>query len=200
MAHQSNEKIFRDIYRTNAWNDSESRSGTGSNLRVTEGIRKEIPKLLHELGIQPILDAPCGDFNWMRHVDLKGIDYIGVDVVSDIIEANQKYSGPERRFLRLDITQDDLPKVDLIFCRDALPHFTYSAIEKTLRNFQRSGSTYLLTTTHIGSSNRDVPVMSYSRPIDLQCEPFNFPDPLRLISDDGEGKGKYLGLWRLSDI
>ena len=35
-----------------------------------------------------IIDAGCRDFNWMRTVDLPSIEYIGVDVVSDLIERN----------------------------------------------------------------------------------------------------------------
>jgi hypothetical protein len=45
--------------------------------------------VLHDLGAQSLLDAGCGDFNWMRTVDLPGIKYIGVDVVSDLIERNR---------------------------------------------------------------------------------------------------------------
>jgi hypothetical protein len=200
MSLKSNEEVFHKIYESNAWNDSESRSGTGSNLQATELIRVEIPKLLSELEIQSLLDAPCGDFHWMGQVDLTGIEYIGVDVVSELIASNQQKHG-KFRFQKLDIITDDLPRADLILCRDALQHFPYRAIRRTISNFQRSGARYLLATTHPQSANRDVPVMSYWRPLNLQADPFRFPVPLRTIEDHFEPPyRKQLALWLLDDL
>ena len=62
--------VFAEIYQTNRWNDSESRSGAGSSLRETETLRAELPALLARHRIESIADIPCGDFNWMSAVDL----------------------------------------------------------------------------------------------------------------------------------
>lgn len=198
MSLKSNEEIFGDIYHSNAWVGDESRSGDGSSLRVTEHIRKAIPKLLSDLGVKSILDAPCGDFNWMQHVELNGISYIGVDVVREMVETNYQHAREGRSFQHLDITRDPLPKVDLILCRDALVHFPYKAIWRTLNNFQRSGAIYLLTTIHLDAINHDIPIMSYHRKLDFRSEPFNFPEPLRMIED--WKLNKKLALWRLADL
>jgi hypothetical protein len=40
-----------------------------------------------------LLDAGCGDFNWMRHVNLKLDQYIGIDVVPELICENQRQFG-----------------------------------------------------------------------------------------------------------
>src|ERR1700690_4609194 len=77
---KSPERIFLDAFRDNRWGDAESISGPGSNLRVTEEIRKAIPELIADLGVRSILDIPCGDFNWMSRLDL-GVDYTGADIV-----------------------------------------------------------------------------------------------------------------------
>ena len=45
--------------------------------------------MLKGLKVRRLLDAPCGDHNWMRHVDLDGIQYLGMDLVEDIVKHNQ---------------------------------------------------------------------------------------------------------------
>src|SRR6185295_16640264 len=77
--------IFTDIYLSNFWADAESVSGRGSTIARTEVIRTSLPALLESVGAKTLLDAPCGDFNWMRNVDLSGIEYTGVDVVVELI-------------------------------------------------------------------------------------------------------------------
>ena len=42
-------------------------------------------RLLSRRRVRSILDAPCGDFYWMKEVALCDIDYIGADIVEEII-------------------------------------------------------------------------------------------------------------------
>ena len=81
-----------------------------------------------------------------REVDLKGIDYTGADVVKNLIESNTS-SFPEFKFVVRDITQDSLPCVDLILCRDLFGHLSNQNVHKALDNIHNSGSKYLLSTT-----------------------------------------------------
>ena len=64
------EVVFSKIYERNLWDDPESASGRGSTLRRTTVIRRVLPALLSEVGAESLLDAPCGDFNWMRYTEL----------------------------------------------------------------------------------------------------------------------------------
>src|SRR4051812_19402296 len=73
-ANPSLEIIFSGIYRNNSWGDPESVSGRGSTLARTEVMRKTLPILLANVRAKSLLDAPCGDFNWMQHVDLGGVE------------------------------------------------------------------------------------------------------------------------------
>ena len=82
-------KIFTEIYESNSWTSSESRSGLGSELISTETIRKELPEVFKKFNIKSVLDIPCGDFNWMSNVDLKEVHYIGADIVENMIEDNK---------------------------------------------------------------------------------------------------------------
>lgn len=37
--------------------------------------------MLKKYSIKSILDIPCGDFSWMKKIELDGIEYIGADIV-----------------------------------------------------------------------------------------------------------------------
>ncbi|MCU1264369.1 MAG: hypothetical protein JWM21_687 [Acidobacteria bacterium] len=198
--------IFEKILESNMKIGDESVSGPGSSLAQTTEIRQMLPFLIADLKIRSFLDSPCGDFNWMKHVRL-GIDqYIGGDIVPTIVAQNQSTFGDsERRFLHLDITRDYLPQVDLIFCRDCLVLLPLAEVDRALKNFKRSQSKYLLTTTFTGARpNAEIATGAW-RPLNLQLPPFNFPPPLRLINEKcTEVRGTYadkcLGLWRLDDL
>jgi len=200
------QRTFEKILQSNLTVAEESGSGPGSSLAQTAEIRRRLPLLIADLKITSVLDTPCGDFNWMKHVNLSIEDYIGGDIVPTLVEQNQKrFADSKRRFLHLDITRDYLPQVDLILCRDCLVHFPIVEITDALKNFKGSRSTYLLTTTFTGQRPNTEIAMGDWRTLNFQLPPFNFPPPLRLIIEKcTEGNGTYpdkcLGLWRLEDL
>ncbi len=199
----SREEVFNDIYRKRVWGDPESLSGTGSNLSQTEAIRVALPSLLAELRVRSLLDVPCGDFYWMRLLDLD-VDYTGGDIVAELVEDNQaRYGDERRRFRRIDLVKDALPAADLLLCRDCLVHLSYEDIFRALANVKRSGCEYLLTTTYTQlERNHDTPTGSW-RALGLIRPPFNFPPPLRLVDEQCPDPGyedKHLGLWRVADV
>ncbi len=199
--------IFANVYRRNSWREGETFSGPGSTLFQTVTIRRELPLLLESLGIRSVLDAGCGDLNWLKELQVPLRRYVGVDVVPELIEHNrQRYGSSTRRFRVLDITRHALPRVDLVLCRDCLVHFSYADVFRALRRIRASGSTYLLTTTFPGrEANLDVPSGSW-RTLNYEKEPFRFPPPLRLVNEqltmvaDGAYADKSLGLWKLADL
>ncbi len=203
LGGRSASEIFRDIYRLNAWGSAESRSGSGSTLAYTAKLRKELPEFLGRHQVRSMVDIPCGDFNWMRRVNLSGIHYTGLDVVPELISHNEKKFGdPSRAFAVCDILSGPPPRADLIFCRDLLIHFSYEDALKALRNMVASGSTRLLTTTYRQGRNRPEPTGGFYR-INLEEDPFSLPPPEAILAD-GEGKGapngRVLGLWKLGDM
>jgi len=141
------EQTFNKIIRTNHWAGMQSISGTGSDLTQTETLRQALPILFQDYNIKSILDIPCGDFYWMKEVDLSGISYNGADIVQDIIDMNTKYSKENIKFEKLDLTKDLLPTSDLIICRDCFVHLSFGDIYRTMKNIILSGSEYLFTTT-----------------------------------------------------
>lgn len=175
-------ETFTEIFQKNLWASPESVSGGGSEMQNTEVIRRELPVLLQKFGITSILDIPCGDWNWMKSVDLCGASYIGADIVPDLIERN-KANYPNVDFRVLDLTSDSLPKVDLIFVRDCLGHLSNDNVSLALRNCQESGSKYLLATSFTKwDMNPDIQNGGW-KCINLMIPPFQL-NPIYLINED----------------
>lgn len=198
------EHIFTDIFKYNKWFCQETVSGGGSTMFETRHIRNKIPELLKLLRIKTILDAPCGDCHWIEHMNLPNVHYIGADIVDDIIKQNKKKFTKNQNvtFLHLDIITDPIPKVDLILCRDCLIHFEYELVIEALKNFKKSGSTYLLTTHYPQKRNKSIKTGNW-HPINLIEPPFNLQEPLLIINEQCSLKNlsdKSLALWRLEDI
>lgn len=198
------EEIFTHIYKGNFWGSGESISGPGSELRVTHNMRQKLSTLIKRFGIASIADAPCGDLNWMKHVDIGTCKYIGIDIVQELIENNTKTFGPAREFRHFNLLENVIEKVDLIICRDMLAHLTDEQIFKVLRNFKQSGSKYILMTTNLAAQgNTTIENAGDWRKLNLELPPFNFPRPLALIEEDVPfewERGKHLALWFLEDL
>jgi hypothetical protein len=203
------QQVFTGMYHRNSWGNPESVSGNGSDLVHTAVVRRGIESLAGELDIKTLLDAPCGDYNWMRHMRANLDQYIGVDIVPELIDANRcMYGTPTTRFRVLNICAEELPKVDLILCRDFLVHLPLRAAAGAMANFVRSGSKYLLATTYPGlvRKNKELLIIGNWRPLDLQLPPFSLPAPIRLLNEqwtegeDGDFAAKSLGLWDLAQI
>lgn len=200
------EQVFSAIYRKNYWGGWDSFSGTGSDVLQTELIVRELPGVFVELSVLTMLDIPCGDFHWMSGVELGSVDYTGADIVKELTEQNRKlYERQGLRFLSLDLIRDGLPRVDLVFCRDCLVHFSFKDIVLALKNICRSRSSYLLTTTFPErNKNHDI-VTGQWRPLNLELPPFELPAPLKIIREGcTEGQGDYadksMALWSIADI
>ena len=199
------DEIFNDILDANHWGSCELLSGVGSQLDQTQALREHLPSLAVRLGARTFLDIPCGDYHWMQHVVLPA-DYVGADVVESLVRRLQeKHGGPQHRFERLDLIKDELPRADLVFCRDALVHFSYRYIFEALRNIARSQPAYVLLTTFPQTqTNVDIATGQW-RPLNLELAPFGFPRPLEMFNErctqeQGAWRDKSLGLWRGSDV
>lgn len=205
LKKKSVSQVFNDIFARNGWSGDESVSGLGSSLGQTRVLIDTLPDLFARYDVETVLDIPCGDFHWMKHVDLEPFHYVGGDIVAAVVEQNRKYETDRVCFRHLDLTCDELPKVDLIFCRDCLVHFAYKDLQKALANIQKSDSTYLLTTTFPSRPrNRDIATGEW-RPINLAKAPFNFPPPLELINEEcteneGVFSDKSMGLWKIKEL
>lgn len=196
--------VFKDIYRKNIWNNPETVSGDSSTLDQTKILRKALPDLIKKYKISSMLDIPCGDFNWMQDTDLY-VEYTGADIVEPLVEINAKLFPDAGKFVQLDICCDDLPKVDLIFCRDCLVHLANAKVADAIANIKRSGSKYLLITTFPEQKKNKNIVTGAWRALNFELPPFNFPVPLEIINEEfclrsKRFTDKSMGLWQIADL
>jgi hypothetical protein len=187
---------FSRIYRSNAWNGVETRSGPGSGTVATATLQDWLPKVCAELGISSVLDAGCGEGTWQP--DLPG--YIGIDIAREALAVARRVH-PERTYGVADICRDTLPTTDAVLCRDALQHLPLADGLAAIENFRRAGARYLIASSHQDGVNRDVaPGAWYT--CNLSAPPFSFAEPVATIFD-GQWEGyihhpeKSLGVWAL---
>lgn len=172
------EERFDMIYKENHWSSEESISGVGSEIGYTHNLRTWLIQKIGELDIKKLVDAPCGDFNWMQLVTKKvDVDYIGIDIVEEIINSNNSlYRNDSTEFHLGNICTDVLPACELLIVRDCLFHLSFKDINKFLNNISKLEYKYLLTTNHefdINYVNLDIASGDF-RFIDLYNEPFGF--------------------------
>jgi hypothetical protein len=207
---------FTEIYDNNLWLSEESASGTGSTMVATSEIREQLPKWFVKYKIETLLDYGCGDFNWMKEVVLKSsVDYLGLDIVDDIINKNREkykdinhvhfdYSTPE-------IFYRELGKgYDAILVRDVLVHFSDADAFWFINKVKYSETKYLIATNFLGKGNNNNIKTGWWRDISLMNSPFDFPAPLDTIVcysepfqiDDVHGirYDKTLAIWEVNSL
>lgn len=203
-------EVFTKGYEVNMFRGKESKSGPGSDLNNTIILREKLIKFLNEYNIKTFIDAPCGDFNYMKLVIPKtNIEkYIGVDIVSEMIKNNNKlYSNEKISFVCLDMVEDFNLCGDLVLCRDCLVHVSLNSARQIIKNIVNSGSKYVLFTVFSDNydGNHDYIDGTNWYAIDLTKPPFEFPKSEYIINEecpewDGKYKDKSLALWKTEDL
>lgn len=194
-------QVFTNVFRKNWWNNGESRSGWGAEMKRTASIRSALSDFAQRHSLRSLLDAPCGDFHWMQHVTWPpGFRYAGAEIVRDlIIENRRKYPGVE--FLELDILSDPLPAFDAWLARDVMIHFPDAAVHAAIDQFRKSGIRYLLATTYPNTRRNTDIKFGQVRHLNLCVPPFNLPPPAEILREDDDPlTGRVIGVWQRSDL
>jgi len=130
---------FTWVYRHHAWGGERSRSGPGSEGAFAAQKIEVVNSILHDFEIRSVLDLGCGDFFWMREV-MKDVDrYLGIDVVSSLVDENKrKYASGSVSFQCLDLSdiaeQARLAEksFDLAICFDVIGHLLNDEVDRLL--------------------------------------------------------------------
>jgi SAM-dependent methyltransferase len=186
-------EAFSAIYRSQAWGSIEDRpfcSGDGSIREEAVGpYCAMIRDFIAANNIRRVVDLGCGDFAvGSRFVD-PAVDYVGIDVVPDLIRYNQEhFAVPGVEFRCMNIIEDELPPGDLCLVRQVLQHLSNAQIQQTLKSLRRYR--YVIATEHVYAGaglrhNRDKPQGPGTRiprrsGVFLESSPFNCPAKLVL--------------------
>lgn len=161
--------VFSEIYEKKVWY---SGSGSGSAPENTVPYRDLLQSYLAEHRIKSVLDIGCGDWQFSCYMDWQGASYVGLDVVSSVIEANQyDWSDQNIRFEVADIAADPLPPADLVLIKDVLQHWPTADIKAFLPKLAGYKHVLITNTVHGNRLNEDIAV-GEARPIDLTAPPF----------------------------
>ena len=176
---KSREEVFTKIYKDAVWGgnaDGEGGSGGGSTLEATAVYRRYLQDFFLDDDIHSVVDIGCGDWSFSRAMNWEGIHYIGYDIVNSVILKNQaKYTAPNIHFVHGDALYIDLPKADLLICKDVLQHLSNEDITtfiKKLKKFKYCLITNDVTVRRGMGRNRQISTGS-ERTLDLTRPPFS---------------------------
>lgn len=151
------QQTFERIYAEGWWGgEDDFDSGDGSVDPMSDRYVETVRDFIAERGVGSVADLGCGDFRVGRRLLSEGLDYVGVDVVTSLIERNRKlFAGENVRFEVLDLIADELPAAELGLIRQVLQHLSNSQIEALLENTSRYR--YLIVTEHLPVGDDVVP-------------------------------------------
>ena len=163
-----------------------SKSGFNATLRSTKRLRAALPRLFETYQIKRFVDAPYGDFFWMQHVDLSGIEYWGWEISHTLNDFNQQFANETRHFALGDITSDTLPSADMLMVRDCLVHLTFDMRWAFFENFVASNIPWLLITSWVRPENRWVYKNGGEKSFNMRAEPFSFGPPVEFVLETAD--------------
>lgn len=165
--------VFEKIYSSNSWKDSYgTSSGPGSAIECSYEYIIFLQNYVKQNRIISILDLGCGDFNLMRHFNFENVEYLGLDIVTNVIDYNKKYYSKNNvKFNESNIITFSTSNVyDLVILKEVLQHLSNDNIIKLLNNITYAKK--ILIVNDIAEENVDCINGGY-RPINLNKHPFN---------------------------
>lgn len=165
--------IFQKVYQEQRWDNG---SGPGSSPANTIEYRAFIERFIEANRIRRVTDLGCGDWQFSRLIDWSRVDYLGLDIVPEIIAENRnRFAMPNVCFEEIRST-DDLPGGDLLLSKEVFQHLPNQTVAKYLAAI-RQKYRFALLTNGVGlgpRTNVDITPGEY-RPVHLQDAPFNAP-------------------------
>jgi len=163
--------VFEAIYREDRWTNG---SGPGALPEKTIEYRAFLAQFLEANGITSVTDLGCGDWQSSRFIDWSQINYLGVDVVPELIERNiQRYAVPGLDF-RVLRSADDLPGGDLLIAKHVLQHLPNEIVADYLAVIRQRYRCALLTDAIEPQEQANTNIeIGGCRPLRFDRAPFN---------------------------
>lgn len=196
-AERNLRSVFANIYREGLWGGrpGELYSGPGSHddSICVPYVNKIIEFLKGYEAKKPrVVDLGCGDFNVGRQLAPHCFQYVGADIVEDLIKKHSETEHAKQvRFCVLDMIKDELPDGDIALVRQVFQHLSNEQISKILPKLKKYKVVFI--TEHYSNENADtipnkniVPGAGTRLAVDsgvyLDKPPFNIPaDSLELV-------------------
>lgn len=144
-------EVFCDIYASKRWGEpgpERFNSGAGSSVKYSSRYCEAISRFVSEQNIEHVVDLGCGDFRVGRVIASLVPSYIGVDIVPELIEHNNRTFGTDHiRFLCVDITCGALPPANLCLIRQVFQHLSNDEILRSLQLCRQYA--YLVVSEHV---------------------------------------------------
>ena len=164
---------FQEIYERNEWGHG---SGEGSLEVHTRGYRSFLQRFLSQKKISTVVDMGCGDWQFSKFIDWRGINYQGYDVAPIVASKNSnEFAKKNVSFFLYSGNPVNLPAADLIIVKDVLQHLPnkivfdfFSCLEK----YKYALITNCTNPNNENDVNKDIDVGEF-RYLDLRKPPFN---------------------------
>ncbi|MCP4397973.1 MAG: methyltransferase domain-containing protein [bacterium] len=151
------ESIFNEIYDKHMWGGLKKGfySGRGSEDYNTREYIEFVNNFISTKNISKIVDFGCGDFRVGGKINLKNLNYVGIDIVDKLIKSNNKmFKENNVEFIKKDIVDDELPDGDLCLIRQVLQHLSNEDIKQVLLKLKKYK--YVLITDGLPQKNPNI--------------------------------------------
>lgn len=171
----ADQDVFRRYYdpKDKTWGGG---SGPGSDPYSTIEYRCFLDKFFRMNGIRTVVDVGCGDWSFSRYLDLRGVSYLGLDVVPAVVETNRREFGSSNcRFELMPDSPSSVPGGDLLLMKDVLQHLPSAHISALCKSLLPKFRFALLTNSfrkHGAPQNVDIALGGF-RCLDLTAPPFS---------------------------
>lgn len=129
---------FEQIYSKNLW--SGGGSGYGSSPGFTRPYREWLANFLQSVRPGPtvlkIIDFGCGDWQSSKLIDWTGSQYLGYDVVPQVIQQNQRlYAQDHVKFQLVSVDFSDITDfvADVLIIKDVMQHWPLAMVQQFLQ-------------------------------------------------------------------
>ena len=177
---------MEQVYDLNLWGANEMKfySGEGSHhSKYVEPYITVVSSFLSSFSIPPVVcDLGCGDFNIGRQLVKYSSNYIGVDIVNDLILFNKKiFNQKQLEFKCLDLAKDSIPAGDCAIIRQVFQHLSNGEVQQILKKLYQFK--FVIITEHIPKHNfiPNIDIISgqgirlkKNSGLDVTSAPFNF--------------------------
>lgn len=163
---------FSKVYDENVWQRKDT-SGPGSSAQYTGEYRSFLHRLLQSRQVKRLLDVGCGLWEYMQHVNLAGVEYLGIDPVPSVIKRNQALQLPPNIQFQCGTIDDvaNLGRFDMAIVKDVFQHLPNQLIIEMLEKLKVIPM-LLVTNDLLHGPNVDCSLGGF-RKINLEGPPFS---------------------------